>query len=250
VAAQNPDNLVNRIYRIRQDLHDELLNAHSASIFARVIWTVRVFYRRSTTHGKLKNTMNTDPQSTLPPRQPETTRNTETRGRRLILGTPTRNPVTTPAASASDGNPAVQRGFTLGRERTVNASPSRAKTGVQPWVLVVAGGALVLLVIALLLRPSATGSAEAIANERLLAQYTKYLQTKGIANSSDLEERRKHVVGRLQAVEWAKALGDKSALESELTALLFLDNDKGSPLYQYSVTQLKQLGPPKKRTGL
>lgn len=185
--------------------------------------------------------METDPQNTLPPR--------ETRGRRLVLGTPTRTTTTAPTATWSDANSTVHRGFTLGRKSAADTRPANSKTGVQPWILIVAGGALVLLVVALLLRPSATGSAEGIANERLLAQYTKYLQAKGVTNDSELAERKKDVVGRLQAVAWAKAIGDKTALQSELNTLLFLDNDKSSPLYQYSVTQLKQLGPPKKRTG-
>ena len=113
----------------------------------------------------------------------------------------------------------------------------------------VAVGALILLAVALLLRPATAGSAEARANERLLAQYTKYLEAKGTANSSQISERRKDVVNRLQAVAWAKAVDDRVALEKELTALLFLDDDKSSPLYQYSVTQLKQLGPPKRRSA-
>lgn len=113
----------------------------------------------------------------------------------------------------------------------------------------VAVGAVVLLVVALVLKPSAAGSAEALANERLLAQYTKYLEAKGVANTADLAEKRKDAVARLQAVAWAKAVGDQAALQSELTALLFLDNDKSSPLYQYSVNELKQIGPPKKRSG-
>ena len=111
----------------------------------------------------------------------------------------------------------------------------------------VAAGALILLAVALLLRPSTTGSAESLANERLLAQYTKYLESKGVVDAAEVSQRRKDVVGRLQAVAWAKAIDDRAMLEKELTALLFLDDDKSSPLYQYSVTQLKQLGPPKRR---
>ncbi len=113
-----------------------------------------------------------------------------------------------------------------------------------------AGGALVLLVVALLLKPSGVTSAEGIANERLLAQYSKYLESKGQTNGTAVAEKRKEAISRLQAVAWAKAVGDKAALESELTALLFLDDDKSSPLYQYSVNQLKELGPSKKRAGL
>jgi hypothetical protein len=188
-----------------------------------------------------------DPQNTLPPRQPGGQRDTETRGRRLILGTPTRN-IATPAAvhSRPEVNSEVHRGFTLGKKPRIDAPTSSSKPTVQPWIIMVAVGAMVLLVVALPLRPSAGSSAETLANERLLAQYAKYLETKG---ASDITARRKDVVARLQAVAWAKAIGDKAALESELTALLFLDNDKGSPLYQYSVNELKQLGPPKKRRG-
>lgn len=113
----------------------------------------------------------------------------------------------------------------------------------------VAVGALLLLVVALLLRPSGASSAQARANERLVNEYTKYLETKGSLSSSEIAEKRKDLVGRLQAVAWAKAVDDRLALEKELNALLFLDEDKTSPLYQYSVTQLKQLGPPKKRGG-
>lgn len=180
-----------------------------------------------------------DPQSTLPPRGPAR----ETRGRRLILGTPKM----TSSVSQGEVNSAVHRGFTLGRSSKTDAAPS-SKTGVQPWVLMVAGGAIVLLIMALLLKPAAAGSAEGKANERLLAQYTKYLEAKGITNA-DLAEKRKDAVARVQAVAWAKAVGDRAALERELTALLFLDNDKSSPLYQYSVSELKQLGPPRKQSG-
>jgi hypothetical protein len=122
-----------------------------------------------------------------------------------------------------------------------------SKTTVQPWIIMVAGGALVLLVVALLLRPATASSAEGLANERLVNQYTKYIETKGSVDAAQIAERRKDVVSRLQAVAWAKAIDDRAALEKELTALLFLDDDKSSPLYQYSVAQLKQLGPPKKR---
>ena len=180
-----------------------------------------------------------DPQSTLPPRGPAG----ETRGRRLILGTPK----VTSSVSPAEVNSGVHRGFTLGRSAKTAATKT-SKTGVQPWILMVAGGAIVLLVLALLLKPAAAGSAEGMANERLLAQYTKYLETKGITNA-DLAEKRKDAVTRFQAVAWAKAVGDQAALERELTALLFLDNDKSSPLYQYSVNELKELGPPKKRPG-
>ena len=113
----------------------------------------------------------------------------------------------------------------------------------------VAAGALLLLVVALLLRPSTTSSAESLANERLLTQYTKYLESKGVVSAAEVSQRRKDVVGRLQAIAWARAIDDRAALENELNALLFLDDDKSSPLYQYSVTQLKQLGPPKRPGG-
>ncbi|HEU4770073.1 MAG TPA: hypothetical protein VFS77_22085, partial [Pyrinomonadaceae bacterium] len=167
-------------------------------------------------------------------------RGDETRGRRLVLGTPR----ATTSPSGSD----VHRGFTLGKKTNTAAASETPKRLVQPWILFVAGGALLLLVVALVLvRPSGVSSAEGLANEKVLAQYTKYLEKK---NGVDIDERRKDVVTRLQAVAWAKAVGDKSALESELTALLFLDDDKASPLYQYSVKELKELGPSKKRPGL
>ena len=141
----------------------------------------------------------------------------------------------------------MHRGFTLGKKTTTAAPSETPKRLVQPWILFVAGGALLLLLVALLLRPSGVSSAEGLANEKVLAQYTKYLEKKDGVN---IDERRKEVITRLQAVSWAKAVGDKSALESELTALLFLDDDKASPLYQYSVKELKELGPLKKRPGL
>ena len=184
-----------------------------------------------------------DPQSTLRPHQLRT----ETRGRRLILGSPRR---TAEAATAQTDSNLDQKGFSLGRKPKVTSPATSSKTTVQPWIILVAVGALILLAVALLLRPSTTGSAEALANERLLNQYTKYLEAKGAANSSQISERRKDVVNRLQAVAWARAVDDRVALEKELTALLFLDDDKSSPLYQYSVTQLKRLGPPKRRTAV
>ena len=113
----------------------------------------------------------------------------------------------------------------------------------------VAVGAVLLLVVALLLRPSGAGSAQARANERLVTEYAKYLESKGSLNGSEIAEKRKDLVSRLQAVAWAKAVNDRVALEKELNALLFMDDDKTSPLYQYSVTQLKQLGPPKRRSA-
>ena len=147
--------------------------------------------------------------------------------------------------------PTLNRGFNLGGETArVNAlGAAGAKPGVQRWVWFVAAGAIVLLAVALLLRPSSETSAQAIANDRLLRQYTQYLETKGRQNNVDVNERKKEVIRRLQAVEWAKAIGDRAALENELKGLLFMDNDKNSPLYQYSVTQLKQLGP-RKESGL
>jgi hypothetical protein len=144
----------------------------------------------------------------------------------------------------------MNRGFTFGKKPNVAAAASTSKPAVQPWILVLAGVALVLLVVALLFRPSGVSSAEGIANERLLAQYTKYLETKGDMSGSAVNEKRKEAISRLQAVAWAKAVGDDSKLESELTALLFLDNDKSSPLYQYSVSELKAHGSSKKRAGL
>lgn len=186
-----------------------------------------------------------DPQSTLRPHHSQR-RTTETRGRRLILGTArlTADPVAAQTAATLD------RGFSLGRKPNVPAPSTASKTTVQPWIIMVAVGALILLAVALLLRPSTTGSAEALANERLLNQYTKYLETRGVSNSSQISEKRKDAVNRLQAVAWARAVDDRAALEKELTALLFLDDDKNSPLYQYSVTQLKQLGPPKRRSAV
>lgn len=184
-----------------------------------------------------------DPQTTLQPSREEQTITTETRGRRLILGNPrvTSGPTTAQTSSPTD------RGFRLGTKSNVSVAPSVSKTTVQPWIIMVAGGALVLLVVALLLRPATASSAEGLANERLVNQYTKYIETKGSVDAAQIAERRKDVVSRLQAVAWAKAIDDRAALEKELTALLFLDDDKSSPLYQYSVAQLKQLGPPKKR---
>ena len=185
-----------------------------------------------------------DPQTTLQPGRPQQSRTTETRGRRLILGSPRM----TTATAEPQTHPSPDRGFRLGKATNVAKPATTSNTTVQPWILMVAGGALLLLVVALLFRPASTSSAEARANEQLLAQYTRYLEiTKGVANSSEISERRKDVVGRLQAVAWARAIDDRAALEQELTALLFLDDDKRSPLYQYSVSQLKQLGPPKKR---
>lgn len=186
-----------------------------------------------------------DPQSTLRPHHSQR-RTTETRGKRLILGNPrlTADPASAQTAATLD------RGFSLGRKSNVSVPSTTSKTTVQPWIIMVAGGALILLAVALLLRPSTTGSAEALANERLLNQYTKYLEAKGVSNSSEISEKRKGVVNRLQAVAWARAVDDRAALEKELTTLLFLDDDKNSPLYQYSVTQLKQLGPPKRRSGV
>ena len=183
-----------------------------------------------------------DPQATLRLDNLEQTRTTETRGRRLILGSPR---MTSGAAGAQTSS-TIERGFSLG-QKSNTAVQSTSKTTVQPWIIMVAVGAMILLVVALLLRPSTVGSAEALANERLLNQYTKYLETKGVSNSSELSERRKDAVSRLQAIAWARAVDDRGALEKELNDLLFLDNDKSSPLYQYSVTQLKQLGPPKRR---
>src|SRR5215212_1529078 len=187
-----------------------------------------------------------DPQSTLRPHHSQQ-RTTEARGRRLILGSPR---LTTDAASAEGVSTLDGRGFSLGRKSNIPASSTNSKTTVQPWIIMVAVGALILLVVALLLRPSTAGSAEALANERLLNQYTKYLEARGVSNSSQISERRKDVVNRLQAVAWARAVDDRVALEKELNALLFLDDDKSSPLYQYSVTQLKQLGPRKRRSAV
>src|SRR5215207_9095858 len=108
--------------------------------------------------------LNRDPQQTLPPGAPgarriEVNQTTnlgapETRGRRLKLGTPTRNPAATvPATQASEVSAGVQRGFTLGPEARANVrGANRSKSAVQPWILVVAGIALLSLVAALLLR--------------------------------------------------------------------------------------------------
>ena len=203
---------------------------------------------------------NRDLQQTLPPgasdaRRIEVNQTTnfrapETRGRRLKLGTPTRNPVATSTTThAPEVSVAVQRGFTLGPEVRSNvpiASPS--KSPVQPWILVVAGIALLSLVAALLLRAGATRS-ESLANQKLMTQYSKYLESKS-SSGIDVAARKKDVDARLKAVTWAKAVGDRAALESELTALIFLDDDRSSPLYQYSVGQLKQLGPAKRGAGL
>lgn len=185
-----------------------------------------------------------DPQSTLP----RYARQSPPTGRRLKLGTP-RVTSSLTTATPKDGAEA-HRGFNLGKKSSSEESSSSDKPLVQRWILMVAGGALLLLVVALILAPGSGSSAEGLANERLLAQYTRYLETRGVARGESIAERRKEVVGRLQAVAWAKAVGDTAKLQSELTALLFLDNDKSSPLYQYSVNQLKEIGPSKKRAGL
>jgi hypothetical protein len=148
-------------------------------------------------------------------------------------------------------SPAVQRGFTIGPEMPADLPAAKtSKTSVQPWILFVACGAIVLLLVAFLLSPSSTSSGQSEGTARLLAQYTKYLESKNGATGIDIAARHRNVVGRLQAVEWAKAIGDRKTLENELTTLMFLDNDKSSPLYQYSVAQLKQLGPGTKTAGL
>ena len=200
-----------------------------------------------------------DPQETMPPRRhdprriavPEPADPERSRGRRLKLGTPTRATVPEPESEDTAVNSSVHRGFKLGgAERTaIEPNKSASKAGVQPWILVVAGGAMLLLLVALLLRPSSPSSSEAAANDRLLRQYTQYLETKNPKGTIDVPARQREVVGRLQAVAWAKAVGDRSALENELRSLLFMDDDKNSPLYQYSVSQLKQL-PAKKSSGL
>jgi hypothetical protein len=186
-----------------------------------------------------------DPQTTIRPGRSEHSRINEARGRRLVLGSPKLTASAAPAEDSSD----LDRGFRLGRKKNVPAKSKSSKTGVQPWIIMVAVGALLLLVVALLLRTAGGGSAQARANERLVTEYTKYLETKGSLSSSQIAERQKDLVGRLQAVAWAKAVDDRIALEKELTSLLFLDDDKSSPLYQYSVTQLKQLEPSKRRRG-
>jgi hypothetical protein len=203
----------------------------------------------------------TDPQQTLAPGSGSRRRITVTDvrteddqngtpTRRLKFGTPIRQTLRGDA-NAAEVSASVQRGFQLGNEPRVDAQVKHAaKPGVQPWILVVAAGALVLLALALLLRPSSASSAESAAQQKLVAQYTKYLESKGAGNSINIPERKKEVVDRLQAVAWAKAVGDRNALENELSGLLFLDDDKNSPLYQYSINQLKQLGVTKRRPGL
>lgn len=203
-----------------------------------------------------------DPQETLPPRQHEPRRIVASEkadsldagkpsGRRLRLGTPTRLSPARPDPQPPDTSPSVQRGFNLGgADATAETLPaSSRKTGVQPWILFVAVGSIILLMAALFLGSSSSGGgAEAAANERLERQYLQYLEAKGHQNNLDVNQRRKEVRERLRAVTWAKALGDRAALESELRGLLVMDNDKNSPLYQYSVNQLMQLGP-KKASG-
>jgi hypothetical protein len=201
-----------------------------------------------------------DPQQTLPPGAGPRRRITVANVRidddatgaptsRVKFGTPTRQTLRTDPHS-SEITASVQRGFTLGPEPKVEPqTKSGSKTGVQPWILVVAVGALVLLALALLFRPSSANSAESAAQQKLVAQYTKYLEAKGANRSIDINERKKDVLGRLQAISWAKAVGDRAALENELSGLLFLDDDKNSPLYQYSINLLKQLGVDRRRPG-
>lgn len=202
-----------------------------------------------------------DPQTTLPPRHGEQSRRIlgsqpfedqsgATRAKRMKLGTPT--PLSTGVEEHPDLeiSSSVHRGFKIGPQQSPQVPvEAGSKTKIQPWILVVAAGAMVLLVLALLLRPSSGDSAEALANERLLAQYTKYLEARDPKEPINLGERKKDVVARLQTVAWAKAIGDKAVLEHELNGLLFLDNDRNSPLYQYSLKQLKQLGPSRKAPG-
>ena len=76
-----------------------------------------------------------------------------------------------------------------------------------------------------------------------------WFEAKGQKNNVDVKARKQEVVERLQAVAWAKAVGDRTALETELRGLLFMDDDKNSPLYQFSISQLKQL-PARKAPGL
>ncbi|HEY6802083.1 MAG TPA: hypothetical protein VI306_00765 [Pyrinomonadaceae bacterium] len=203
-----------------------------------------------------------DPQQTLTPGQAGARRRItvtdataeESSGgnnRRVKFGTPkgptvtVRNDPNSPEVSAS-----VQRGFTLGPERKTGLqAKSSSKSGVQPWILIVAGGALILLVVALLFRPASASNAEAAAQQKLITQYTKYLEAKGPTPGLDINERKKEVLVRLKAISWAKAIGDKAVLENELSGLLFLDDDKNSPLYQYSMSQMKQLGTTNRRPG-
>lgn len=204
-----------------------------------------------------------DPQQTLRPRQHEVPRRilgsdpgrdrdaAQPRGRRLKLGTPTRlSPTSTNTQQQPEVSASVQRGFKLGgADPTPEAVPaSGRKGGVQPWILVVAVGAVLMLVVALLLTPSSTGSGDAAANQRLVRQYTQYLEAKAPNKNVDVNARKREVIERLQAVAWAKAVGDRSALEAELRGLLFMDDDKNSPLYQFSISQLKQL--PASKAGL
>lgn len=212
----------------------------------------------------IKDDLNQDPQQTLQPGgtnrsrrvEPQTAsaQTSEPKARRLKFGTPTRNPTMTVDAQTVDlppVSPAVKRGFTIGSEVIADLPAAKtSKTSVQPWILFVAGGAIVLLLVALVLKPASTSSDQSQGTARLMTQYTKYLESRHAVTGVDVAARQKDVIARLQAVEWAKAIGDKKALENELTILMFLDNDKGSPLYQYSVAQLKQLGPGRKSAGL
>jgi len=200
-----------------------------------------------------------DPQQTMRPREREASRRLGaprsdaesggSRGRRLKFGNlvgPTDAPSQQDSAEA---NPLVHRGFNLGGHE-VKAEPANAgsQRTVQPWILFVAGGAVLLLIVALLFRPSSPSNAEGAANERLVKQYTQYLEGRK-KNQLEVSERKKEVQERLQAVTWAKAVGDRNALETELRGLLFIDDDKNSPLYKYSVSQLKLL-PSRKSSGL
>lgn len=205
------------------------------------------------------NDSNEDPQQTMRPREREASRRLGgpradaesggTRGRRLKFGNLV-GPTDAPSQhNADEADPLVHRGFNLGGHE-VKAEPANtaSQRTVQPWILFVAGGAVLLLLAALLFRPSSPGNAEAAANERLVTQYTQYLEGRQ-KNKLEVSERKKEVLERLQAIAWAKAVGDRNALEIELRGLLFIDNDKNSPLYQYSVGQLKQL-PTRKSSGL
>lgn len=186
------------------------------------------------------------PRQNIPPRSPDNEGSGKSRGRQIQFGAPRQSP------PAADSEPeavsiSVQRGFRLGADASAAAGSVDKKNGVQPWILVVAGGALVLLVVAVLLSSSSGSKNEAAANERLVQRYALYLEAKG-QNSAFINDRRKAAADKLRAVKWAKEIGDRTALESELRGLLFMDSDKNSPLYEYSVAQLKQL--PKNSSGL
>jgi hypothetical protein len=142
------------------------------------------------------------------------------------------------------GGMGVRPGFKIGdKEKTTETKDAAAeKAGRRKLIIGLAVGIVAVLLLLLILSPSGKGGVLMTqADQDMLRSYKDYLiKYNQHPRGEDIETRLKRVERHLKAYRWSLSVGEKEGAQKEFDALLFMDNDRNSPLYKYCVEKLKR----------